>query len=148
MKDTWNKQSCLIHRARSMITNACCCIPLGFCSCLLHSKNLLIQKNIGRFEEKIWNNNLWMWEEELSRESLRTSGQCWRTTQGCAIISKWHQWALLAIVSSCFQLLGSRCEIVRKCNLAKTGGLPSKVKRGKGTEGVCKGVIKFKNHEC
>lgn len=43
--------------------------------------------------------------------------------------------------------IGSRCEIVRKFTVVKAGVLLSDVKKGKGAEGVCKGVVIFKDHE-
>lgn len=61
--------------------------------------------------------------------------------------SKWEQPALLAVVSGHIMLPGSRCEIVRKFTLVKAGVLSSKVNSGKGAEGVCMGVVIFKDHE-
>lgn len=42
---------------------------------------------------------------------------------------------------------GSRYETVRKFTVVKAGVLLNNVKKGKGAEGVCKGVVIFKDHE-
>lgn len=42
---------------------------------------------------------------------------------------------------------GSRYEMVRKFTVVKAGVLLNNVKKGKGAEGVCKGVVIFKDHE-
>lgn len=42
---------------------------------------------------------------------------------------------------------GSRYEMVRKFTVVKAGVLLNSVKKGKGAEGVCKGVVIFKDHE-
>lgn len=54
---------------------------------------------------------------------------------------------MLVIVFGYIMLFGSRCEIVRKFILVKVGVLLSKVNSGKGVEGVCMGVVIFKDYE-